>query len=108
MRASDDPADDIREALHRLESERDEYRKIADKFEGVDLDGLRNQIDLLESERDELKEQVESLESEQDERINDLESLLLFVRDWFWRVTVFGLPMSDPRPVIRRLNRAFE
>ena len=101
-----DPADDIREALYRLEAERDEYKAIADKFDGVDLDALRDQIDMLESERDELKEQVRSLEEDRDDELAELESVLLTVRDWFWNVTVFGRPMTDPRKIVQQLERA--
>lgn len=74
-----------------IEEKREDFDALIDWFEEDETNSVAELIE----ERDDLKADVESMDS-----------LLLDIREWFDRVTVYKRPMSDPRPIIRKLEDA--
>jgi len=81
------------------------------------VDALRKSLqrDLAElagvhaAEIEELKDEVAKAEEGAKDVTADVEAIedaLIQVRDWFYDVTVFGKPMSDPRKILQIVERA--
>jgi predicted RNase H-like nuclease (RuvC/YqgF family) len=82
--------------VHELHMLRDKVAKFEDEHETIEE---------LEDEINELKKHVVSLEETCDEEISDYESALEAVKHWFWDVMVHHKPMSDPRRILRVVER---
>lgn len=61
----------------------------------------RDKVELLESERDELKEQVKSLEDEWESELRDYVEALEAVKYWFHDTMYLGKPMTPPGRILR-------
>jgi histidinol-phosphate/aromatic aminotransferase/cobyric acid decarboxylase-like protein len=86
---------------------------LAKFYEAIDV--AQKAVDALAAERDALAEKVEALQEERDELKrelaeaddeSELERVLLDVRDWFDRPLHLGLPMTDPRVMLRKIEDA--
>lgn len=97
---SESEAEQAQDAISRLVAERDALRE--------QLQAVRETLDEKESELEEVHLSRRTAEAELEEMNAPVLDVLRAVRDWFDNVLLHKRPMSDPRVMLRQVERALQ